>query len=59
MIRCDEARLIAYVASHGDRARLVLRDVPDMDTALAALQRAAAAICEIPHPDEPGLPQPS
>ncbi len=52
VIGCDEARLIEYVASHGDSARLALRDVPDVGAALVALQRAAAAICEIPHPDE-------
>jgi hypothetical protein len=59
MIRCDEATLIACVASDGDRARLVLRDVPDMDAALADLRRAAAAICEIPDPDEPSEPLPN
>lgn len=59
MIRCDEAELIEYVAGHGDRARLVLRDVPDVAVALDALQRAAGAICEIVHPDEPDDPLPN
>jgi hypothetical protein len=59
VIRCDEGRLIEYVAGHGDGARLALRDAPDVGAALAALQRAATAICEIPHPDEPGAPLPN
>jgi hypothetical protein len=59
MIRCDAAKLTEYVASHGDRARLALRGVPDVNAALAALQRAAATICDIPHPDEPSAPLPN
>ncbi len=59
MIRCDEAELIEYLAGHGDRARLALREVPDAAAALDALQRAAGAICEIPHPVEPSAPLPN
>jgi hypothetical protein len=59
MIRCDEAELIGYVAGHGESARLVLLDVPDAAVALDALQRAAEAICEIAHPDEPDDPLPN
>lgn len=59
MIRCDEAELVDYVAGNGDRARLVLREAPDVAVALDALQRAAGAVCEIPHPVEPSAPLPN
>jgi hypothetical protein len=59
VIRRDEVELVAYLAEHADRARLVLRETPDGDAALRALRRAAAAVGRIPHPVEPAQPLPN
>jgi hypothetical protein len=58
IVQCDEPGLIAYLAANSG-ARLVLRDVADVHAACAALRAAAAAVCEIPHPDEPQMPLPN
>jgi hypothetical protein len=54
-----EDGLIAYVADHCDGVTLTIRDATDPVAALAALEQAAAAIREIPHPDEPDDPLPN
>lgn len=54
MVSRSESELIRYLADNSDRARLVLRGVPDTRAALAALRQAAAAVGRIPQPAEAG-----
>jgi hypothetical protein len=61
MVQRDEAALVGYLAAHGSGARLLLTgvDKSGVHAACAALRRAAAAVCEIPHPQEPEMPLPN
>jgi hypothetical protein len=59
MLRRSEAELISYVADNSDRVSLALMESPDPAAAVTALERAAAAVLQIPHPVEPGDPLPN
>lgn len=49
----DEPALVSYVAEHSSGVALAVYDASDQAGVRAALQKAAAEICQIRHPDEP------
>jgi hypothetical protein len=55
----DEPVLVAYVAEHSSATALAVYDTTDLAAAGAALCAAAAEICQIRHPDEPGAALPN